>query len=177
MALGLSLIGALAMLSGSMSFGSVQFALQGSEWLGVGLAMISSLSLALYMLAVRSTAQSRASAEATFAVQVIVIAASSAGLSALFQEDWSDWLQIGSGDWAIFAAFTLVVFGANITQINAIRRLGAPLVSSLQAWRLVATLLVSGLLLSEWLNTPIQLLGAAIVVLVVSWYLWSQRAR
>lgn len=176
-ALGLSLIGALAMLSGSMSVGTLQFALQGSEWLGVGLAMVSSLSLALYMLAVRSTAQSRASAEATFAVQLIVITTSTAVLSGIFQEDWSHWLSIGSGDWAVFVAFTLVVLGANMTQINAIRRLGAPLVSSLQAWRLVATLLGSGLILSEWLSTPIQLLGAVIVVSTVSWYLWSQRVR
>lgn len=176
-ALLLTLIGALLMLSGDLSGGTLRFALDASEWLGVGLALVSSLALALYMLAVRHTSRYKVSGEATFAVQLIVLILSSGLLSLAFGEPWQRWSQIGATDWVVFLVFTFaIVLGANLTQINALRHLGAPLVSSLQAWRLVAALLASGLLIGEWLHTPLQLAGALLVVAAVSWYLWQQRS-
>lgn len=176
-ALALSLIGALLMLTSETSAGSLSFVLKPSEWLGVGLALISSLALALYMLAVRHTHTQRVSGEATFMVQLTVLILTSGLLSAAFGEDWSRWGHLQASDWLIFFVFTImIVFGANLTQIQALRRLGAPLVSSMQAWRLVATLICGGLLLGEWLHTPLQIIGVLLVITVVSWYLWQQRS-
>lgn len=178
-ALGLTLVGALALMSGDVaSAGRLVFALGLREWFGVGLALFSSLALALYMLAVRSTRKHPVSGEATFAIQLVVLVLTSGLLSAVFQEDWSRWQSLDMSGWLAFLAFALpIVLGSNLTQIHALRHLGAPLVSSMQAWRLVATLLIGGLVLAEWLSTPLQIGGALLVVVTVSWYLWSQRTR
>ncbi len=175
-ALTLSLVGALLMLTGEISGGSMRFALNANEWLGVGLALISSLALALYMLAVRHTNSYRVSGEATFTAQLMVLIFSSGLLSIVFHEDWTRWSYLHPIDWLMFLIFAFaIILGANLTQIHTLRRLGAPLVSSLQAWRLVTALVASGLLMGEWLHTPLQMLGVLLVVAVVSWYLWQQR--
>jgi drug/metabolite transporter (DMT)-like permease len=175
-ALALSLLGALFMLTGESSAGMLQFALQASEWFGVMLALISTLALAFYMLAVRHTNKYKVSGEATFTVQLIVLILTSGTLSIVFGESWQRWSVLQPADWVVFLIFAFgIVLGANLTQIHALRRLGAPFVSSIQAWRLVAALVVGGLLLGEWLHTPLQIAGACLVIAVVSWYLWQQR--
>ncbi len=63
-------------------------------------------------------------------------------------------------DWLIFAILSLgILAGANIAQIGSIRHLGAAMVSSTMAWRLVSTLFLAALLLGERLASPLQLLG------------------
>jgi drug/metabolite transporter (DMT)-like permease len=105
-----------------------------------------------------------------------VLILTSAVLSVIFGEDWSSWQRANGFDWFLFFFFAIVVvLGANLTQINALRMLGAPLVSSMQAWRLIAALVTGGLLLGEWLTTPVQIFGIVLVILTVSWYLWRQR--
>jgi drug/metabolite transporter (DMT)-like permease len=167
-----SLIGSLLMMSsGNGPAGLLQFAPTSSDWLGIGIAVLSSVFLALYMLTVRRSAQQQHSGEAVFAVQVITVTIISTILSLLLREDWSRWATLGLTDWLVFALFAGGVFlGANIGNFIALRRLGAPFVSSLLGWRLVITLLFGGLLLGERLTTPWQFLGALIVLLTISWY-------
>lgn len=171
----LSLLGSLAMFSGSSQGGSLSLALRDQEWLGIGLAALSTIVLAVYMLMVRVTSRHAVSSQATFTAQLILLVVSSSILSGLFQEDWGFWRAMQALDWLMFLIFALaIMFGANYTQISALRMLGAPRVSSMQAWRLVVALLLGGLLLGEWLLQPLQIAGAVLVILVVSWYLWQQ---
>jgi drug/metabolite transporter (DMT)-like permease len=166
-----SLIGSLLMMSSNSPAGLLQFAPTSSDWLGMAIAVLSSIFLALYMLTVRRSAQQQLSGEAVFAVQVITVTSISTILSLLLGEDWSRWATIGLTDWLVFALFAGGVFlGANIGNFSALRRLGAPFVSSLLGWRLVSTLLFGGLLLGERLTTPWQFLGVLIVLVTISWY-------
>ena len=97
-------------------------------------------------------------------------------VSPILGEDWQQWVTLTPFDWLIFAAFSLgVLFGANIGQVGAVQHLGAPMVSSLLAWRLVSALVFAALLLDERLTSPWQLLGAFTVLVTVSWYLRQQR--
>lgn len=57
----------------------------------------------------------------------------------------------------------------------AIRQIGAPTVSAIMPFRLISTLTLSWLLLGERLQTVWQAVGAAIVLITVSIYLWRQR--
>ncbi len=173
----LSLLGSLAMFSGNMSNAGFSLALKGDEWLGLGLAGISTLTLALYMLMVRVTSRHAVSSQATFTAQLMLLLLSTAVLSFIFQEDWTFWQSMQPFDWFMFLFFSLIImFGANYTQISALRALGAPQVSSMQAWRLVIALLFGGMLLGEWLLQPLQIAGAVLVIMVVSLYLWRQYA-
>ncbi|MFO7631675.1 MAG: DMT family transporter [Caldilinea sp.] len=171
----LSTVGALMMLS---TFGAdgLTIALTKSDWLGIGLALTSSLFLAMYMILVRRTARVRISAVAVLAFQTALIQASALALSLLWDEPWGQWLVLEPKDWAVFAAYVLiVVVGANGLQIAAIRRLGAPMVSSLMGWRLVATLGAGILLLGEYLTSPLQAAGMIVVLGTVTWYLSQQQ--
>jgi drug/metabolite transporter (DMT)-like permease len=176
-ALGLSMAG-VWLIIGSDLLGAQQMPMENrSDWLGIGLALVGSLLLALYMLDVRRSTQKKVSAEELLVVQLTALAASGWVLSLLLGESWAPWLQVSGFDWFVFglAAFGVLV-GANIGQIGAIRHLGASLVSSTMPWRLVSALLVGGLLLGERLTSIWQWIGVALVLVTITWYLWQQRA-
>ncbi len=63
------------------------------------------------------------------------------------------------------------MLGANLGQIRSIQQLGAPVVSSMMAIRLVSALLFAGLLLGERLTSVWQLIGAGIIIVTITWYL------
>lgn len=172
----IAFIGALLMMSGDISKTGLSVSLTSSDWLGMGLALFSSFSLATYLILVRRTVHHNITGDALLVVQLAAIVAVSLPLSLLLGEDWNRWRELQNFDWLVIAAFSLgVLLGANLGQIGALRQLGAPLVSSLLAWRLVVALVVAAFLLDERLTSPWQLLGALIVVLTISWYLWQQR--
>lgn len=174
-AITLSSVGALLMMSGNMGQAGVRLALTPTDWVGIALASISTFSLAVYMIIVRRTVLDDVPDQAILLVQAVTLLGMSALLSFLLGEDWSRWRVIGPTDWLVFGAYSLgVLLGANTSQIKALQHLGAPLVSSLLAWRLVSALLVAALLLDERLTSPWQAFGALIVLVTVTWYLWRQ---
>lgn len=176
-ALALSTTGVLLII-GSDLLGAQHMPLANrTDWLGISLALVGSLLLALYMLDVRRSTQKKVRAEELLVVQLTALAASGWALSFLLGESWQPWGELSGFDWFVFglAAFGVLV-GANIGQIGAIRHLGAALVSSTMPWRLVSALLVGGLLLGERLTSLWQWFGVALVLVTVTWYLWQQRA-
>jgi len=171
----LSTLGALLMLS-SVDANGIMFVLTRSDWLGIGLALTSSLFLAMYMILVRRTAGVQISGVAVLAFQTVLIQFVALIISWLTQESWGQWLVIGPQDWVVFVAYVVVVvIAANGLQIASIRRLGAPMVSSLMGWRLVATLSAGMLLLGEHLASPWQVFGMLLVLATVTWYLSQQQ--
>jgi len=163
------------MMSGDVGRAGLQLRLTRADVLGIALACVSTVVLALYMIVVRRTAQDDVSGEAVFVTQVVALASVTLLLSFLLSEDWDRWGVLGLADWLVFAVFSLgVLLGANVTQIGALRHLGAPLVSTLMAWRLVSALVIAALLLGERLTSPSQVFGAVIVLVTITWYLSRQ---
>jgi drug/metabolite transporter (DMT)-like permease len=174
-AMTLSLLGALLMMSGAIDATGISLALDSRHWLGIAIALGSSLCLAFYMLLVPRTVQDNVPGEAVFVVQLITLTLTSGIISFIIGEDWGRWMVIGPGDWLVFGGFTLgVLLGANLGQIGSLRHLGAPLVSSMMAWRLISTLLLAAFLLGEQLTSLWQGLGALIVLATITGYLWRQ---
>ncbi len=178
LALILSALGCLLMLSSEIDAEGVKFALTRSDWTGIGLALTSAIFLALYMIAAGRTTRIELSGWTVLMFQSIVIMTISLAISLLAGEAWGRWLEIGRRDWAVMGLYTLVVVGwANGMQIAALRKLGAPVVSSLMGWRLVSTLAVGLLLLGEGLHSIWQGAGMAIVLATLTWYLTQRPAR
>ena len=176
-AIGLSLAGALLLMQGEIGSGGATFTLGAGDLLGIGLAFASALCLSLYMILVPRTVKSAVPGEAVLLVQLMALSATCGAISLLTGEEWGRFAAIGPSDWLVFLAFTLfVLLGANLGQISSLRRLGAPLVSSTMAWRLVSTLIMAALLLGERLTSLWQALGAAIVLVTITAYLWRQRS-
>lgn len=146
------------------------------DWLGMTLATISSVILAIYMIAIRGSVRTRIRGETLLVVQLFSLGAAGCLVSLIVGEDWSNWGTLGMIDWLVFGTLVVGVFvGANTAQIGAIRHLGASLVSSTMAWRLVSALILASLLLAERLTSIAQFLGAGIVLVSITWYLWQQR--
>lgn len=172
----LATLGALLMLSGSIEQQGVIKPLTPSDWLGLGLAAFSTVALALYMLIVRRSVAYNLSGEQVFLAQIVTVLAISTPASLLLREEWGRWLQLTPTDWLVFGAFAgLVIFGANVLQIAALRRIGATTVSSMLPWRMVVVLVLAALLLGERLTSIWQLIGAVLVTSTLMWYLWKQR--
>lgn len=175
-ALGLSLGGSLLMMSGDLGNDGIGLALTWTDALGISLAFASSFSLALYMLLVPRMVKAKVPAEAVFIVQLVVLTVTSTLISLVLGEDWQRWTEIGVVDWVVFGMFTAgVLLGSNLAQIGALRHLGAPLVSSIMGWRLISALALGALLLGERLTSFGQVLGAVIVLVTITWYLWRQQ--
>ncbi len=175
-AISISLFGALLIIGGGLlAVGSLPEANR-TDWLGILLAFASSLLLAIYMISVRSSARYNIKGETLLLVQLFALAVTGGFLSLVLGEDWSKWQTMQTVDWLIFAILSLgILAGANIAQIGSIRQLGAAMVSSTMAWRLVSTLFLAALLLGERLSSPLQLLGVGLVLATITWYLWYQQ--
>jgi drug/metabolite transporter (DMT)-like permease len=171
----LAMVGALMMLSPELSKISSQSLGADATWLGIGLAMLSTVTLAIYMLLLKRTAGSSLPGDVMWMVHTLAIGFGSLLLSFLLGEDWSQWLSIGVSDWIVFAVMVLGIYGlASLAQIIAIRGLGAPMVSNMLSWRLIVVLILSGLMLDEKLGSIWQVFGAILVMGTISWYLWQQ---
>lgn len=174
-AISLCLAGALLMMSGNVGEINAAAVVTRNDWLGIALAITSSLALAIYMILVRRTVRHQVSGEALLLIHLLALFTFSISASLLAGENWSQWQRVGPADWLVFAAFSVgVLLGANLGQINALRHLGAPLVSSMLAGRLVSALAVGALLLGERLTSLWQLLGAGVVLVTITWYLRQQ---
>ncbi|MDX1414774.1 MAG: DMT family transporter [Candidatus Promineifilaceae bacterium] len=176
-AMGLSVFGALLLMGDSLMGPNNFPGAHRTDWLGISLALGGSLLLAIYMVMIRSSVREQIRGEALLTVQLFSLGVATGLFSIVAGEDWSPWRSMRPFDWLIFGAVVLGVFvGANLSQIGAIRRLSASVVSSTMPWRLVSTLVLAALLLDERLTTFWQALGVIIVLVTVTWYLWRQRA-
>jgi drug/metabolite transporter (DMT)-like permease len=177
LALIFSALGSLLMLSSEIGVDGVRFALTRSDWAGIGLALSSAIFLALYMIATGRTARIELSGWTVLFFQSFVILTVSLTVSLLIGEEWSRWGDLGARDWLVMAIFGLLILvWANGLQIAALRKVGAPIVSSLMGWRLVSTLLLGMVLLGEGLESLWQGVGMAIVLGTLTWYLSSRPA-
>lgn len=173
-AIGLSLLGGFLMMTAET--GGLALSIGSKDLLGIGLATASVIFLSFYMILVPRATTAKVTSEVVLLVQLIALTTVTGTLSLVIGEDWSRYQVIGWRDWLIFFSFVVfVLLGANLGQVTSLRRLGAPLVSSTMAWRLVAALVLAGILLGEWLRTPLQLLGAVIVLITITYYVSRQR--
>ncbi len=181
-ALTLCLLGALLLMSGNLQ-SAAQSELSGdmitrNDWLGITLAVASSIFLALYMLVTRRTTNHQASGDSLLIMHLTALTLFAGITSVILQEDWQRWGNLQTTDWIIFGLFALgVLLGANLVQLRSIQQLGAPLVSSMMATRLVSALIVGNLLLNERLSSGWQLLGAGLVFVTLTWYLRQRNGR
>jgi drug/metabolite transporter (DMT)-like permease len=175
-ALTLCLGGALLMIMGDLGgMGgetAVETAVSRNDLLGITLAISSSIFLAFYMLVTRRTAQHKTSGETLIIIHLTSLFLFTAVASLAIGESWQQWTELQPKDWLIFGVLALgILLAANFAQIRSIQQLGAPLVSSMMASRLISALLFAGLLLNERLSSGWQLLGGAIVFVTLTWYL------
>lgn len=172
-------VGAILMLSSDINRTSINFNMGLDDRIGIGLAISTGVLFALHMMVIRRGAQNNLRPSQMLVFQGSMLTPPALVTSFLLKEDWGAWLQLPAIDiLAVLAFIVLVPIGANISNITAIARIGAPAVSSLMPWRLVVTLAIGWLILNEKLFNSWQVIGAITVFMAVGWYLlmqWKQR--
>lgn len=97
--------------------------------------------------------------------------------SPILGESWLPWGAMTLEHWLVFGFYCLVVLlGGNMLQVAAIRTIGPATVSSLLALRLITAMCYGAVVLHEDMTNPLQLVGAAVVIVTISVYLWRLRA-
>jgi drug/metabolite transporter (DMT)-like permease len=181
-ALILSLAGSAAMIYGAGPAGGAggveSAAAAARNALGVGLAAVSGLLLAFYMLFIKEEGKKGRSAETLAFIQFASLAVCMGTGSLVAGESWKPWLSLAPTGLAAYLVFAFgVLLIGTVVQNNAIRHLGAPTYSTLQAWRLLSTIAYSWLLLGEGIATFWQAAGTLTVMATITWYTLSQRRR
>lgn len=144
--------------------------------LGTLFAFLGTFGIAAYMMIVKHGEQIGLPFEIVYISQIgsmmVVMTVLSLGLG----EDWSALLTV---DWRSGLAFLVnavgVEIGCKLGNITILRKLGAPLVSSMLAVRLVAALMLGWVILGERLENILQWGGAVLVIVTVTWYLSRQK--
>ena len=177
-AISVSLVGGAMMIFGGLVDQPLDLLLTPEDGLGMGLAFLATFGIAGYMMIVKRGEEIGLPFEIVYISQIGSLTVLMGGLSLITGEDWSAFQQV---DWrAILAFFTIAIgveIGIKIGNITTLRKLGAPLVSSMLAIRLVAALIFGWVIMGERLTSILQWVGAALVVGAVTWFLVNQRTN
>ncbi len=143
--------------------------------LGLVVAFFSMTALATYFQFIRRSRQRQASNGLIMFQQSLAIFTTYLILTWVTGEDWSQWTRASTAGWmyALLVIFWVQV-GGNVVQITAIGGASPALITSLMPLRLISALVLGWLVLGEQLHTVWQWLGASIVLVTVSTYLWLQ---
>ena len=146
------------------------------DLLGILLAILGTVGIALYMVIVKRGENIHLPFEVFYISQIGAMMIVMTILSLFLGEDWN---AFRSMDWRAglalaFNALIVEIVG-KIGNITVIRKLGAPSVSSLQAVRLVAALFMGWLILDERLFSIWQWIGAAMVMVTVTWFVSTKK--
>lgn len=175
LAITLSLIGGGLIIFGGISDRPMAGLLTTTDGLGLALALIGTVGIAAYMVIVKHGQQIGLPFELVYISQVGTMAILMTGLSLGVGENWQ---AFGNINWQSGLALAFVAFGMEIGlkvgNITTLRKLGAPLVSSMLAVRLVAAIFLGWIILGERPESPLQWIGIVIVVVTISWYLSQQ---
>ncbi|HEY9054074.1 MAG TPA: DMT family transporter [Rectinemataceae bacterium] len=175
-ALVVSLAGSIAMIYGATP--SRASNLGGNDHpLGIALAAVSGALLAFYMIFIKNRGKTGSSAETMAFIQFASLALFMCCGSVIAKEEWNPWLVIAPSGILAYTAFALgVLLFGTVMQNKALKHLGAPMYSTLQAWRLLSTIIYSWVILGERIETLWQAIGTITVVATITLYTVSQNA-
>eukprot|EP00884_Botryococcus_braunii_P010777 jgi/Botrbrau1/19700/Bobra.0003s0061.1 len=170
----ITIVGAGMVVFGSQT-GDAEFALGPRDFIGLSIAFACVLAMAVFYVYVQKT-EGLIGVEVILYVEYLTMCIALPGLSAAFEgSDWDAILHYTWADWTnlLFASLG-VYFGMNMLQQLVIRRLGASIFAMSSALRLVATIAGSWIILDEQITNWIEWLGALLVMLSVTFYLYMQ---
>jgi drug/metabolite transporter (DMT)-like permease len=174
-ALIISLFGAILMLS-SIDFQKGEFFnLTAVDAIGMSLALFSCFFLALGLVMIRWLGKQNISGGPVLLSQFMFTVLLSPIFSVIVGENWGNWAGLSPFGIFLFITFVMVFVFGNVFQQHAIFKLkSASVVSTIQPWRLISSLLSGMALLGEKLENPLQYVGMFIVFLAVGVYMLLQ---
>ncbi len=148
-----------------------------SDLIGIGLALVSSLAMALGIVYTRQLTTRNTNPPTLYLQQVVAVALTYGVLSAVTGESWRPFAQLSLSTLTIFMGFAVVAVSGGLIQVLSISRTGATLFSALLSWRLVVVLGAGWVLLGERLSSVWQGIGVVTVILTITLYLRYQATQ
>lgn len=174
-AISASLVGGALMVFGGLVNQSMAFILTPRDGIGILFAFLATFWIAGYMMVVKRGQEVGLPFAIVYISQISTQTFLMGGMSLSIGENWTSFFQM---DWRAFLAFLSIAIGVEIGckigNIVTLRKLGAPLVSSMLVMRLVAALFFGWIILGERLTSFLQWLGVVLVVVAVTGYLLNQ---
>lgn len=178
LAITISIVGGFLLIFGGLQNQPMVGLLTRSDWIGLGMALLATFGIAAYMVIVKYGQRIGLPFEAVFISQVGAVGVVVLILSLILGENWSAFLQVNWKSISVILFYAIVMeIGGKMGLIAVIGKLGAPLVSSMLAVRLVAAIFAGWLILGEKPESLLQWIGAGIVVITITWYLSQQDER
>lgn len=175
-ALALSTAGAALMLVPDWSVLSAGFTSR--DVLGLATAVFSTIALAAYFHLVRRSRIRQATDGLIVLQQSMALMVAYAVLTLLTNEQWEAWYSLSAAGWvAALWVIGVVMIVGNLLQVVAVGGVSPARVTNFMALRLISAFVLAWTVLGERLVTPAQWLGAALVVITVTLYLWLQSAE
>jgi drug/metabolite transporter (DMT)-like permease len=155
------------------------------DGLGMGCALLSNMFLSAYMIMVKILKKANAQSASRFLTEgegMFLFQTSATSVfffgPSLILDNWTPWLMMQVKDWIMFACFVvLVMLLAMLLSIHSIQTLGATTVGATVSIRLVSTIVFSIIILGETMQSAWQLIGAIIVLVSVSLFLYLQNKQ
>ena len=173
-AISLSMIGGGLIIFGGLRAQTFQMIITPTDGFGIMLAFLGTFGIAAYMMIVKRGQQIGLPFEVVYISQIGSMMLFMSLLSFGFGENWSPFAKM---DWRAILALLIngigVEVGCKLGNITVLRKLGAPLVSSMLAVRLVAALFLGWFILGERLSSPFQWGGVFLVVITITAYMTS----
>jgi len=149
--------------------------LNSKNFLGMGLALISAIFMAILVIATNYSIKIQNNPTNVYLQQTFSLVVIYFLLSFLANESWEPLYQVGLVDIAILGLFFIVIFISGGITVYAISLVNTSIYSILLSLRLVIVLIFGKLVLGEKLISTFQYLGVFIVVTTLTWYLWKQK--
>jgi drug/metabolite transporter (DMT)-like permease len=144
------------------------------DLIGIGFATTSAIFMAILVVVTSYSTRFQSNPTSVYIAQTSGLVITYLLLSILSGETYTSFLSISPNNIIALLCFMLaVVIGGGLT-VLAISRVNTTLFSSLLSLRLVVALIAGWFLLGEQLTSSFQLIGAGIVALSITWYLWQQ---
>jgi len=150
-------------------------ALNSKNYLGMGLALISAIFMAILVIATNYSIRIQSNPTNVYLQQTFSLVVIYFLLSFLANESWEPLYQVGLVDSAVLGVFFIIIFISGGITVYAISLVNTSIYSILLSLRLVVVLIFGKFVLGEKLISTYQYLGAFIVITTLTWYLWNQR--
>ena len=174
-----TLVGTVLMLSSNLFTLDFHQFIEGTNLLGMGLALVSAFFLALYMILVRIAFREKLPLSLTLTMQVLsmtvvplLLLPTEGDVAAGFER----WATLDASEWATFFTISLGVYAlGNIFAYLVLDYGGAAYNASLMGLRLVVTVVAGAAVLGETFESAWQGVGMGIVILGLAYFALGAR--
>jgi len=157
-----------------IDYGNLRISNGQTDLIGLALAMGSSILMGILVIVTGYVTQSRSNPANVYFQQTLGLAVTYFTLSVMAGESWQPFRDMTLSLLGYLILFLLIAFLGGWLTVFSLSRINSTQFSVLLSLRLAAAVVGGWAILGEKLSNPMQVIGLAIVVLSITWFLRQQ---